>query len=158
MTVQVGPPGGPCEEIPASAVVEMTGFDPYDLRLRVDWVPTEGRLSVREITYIARPGGDAVRVANISRMAVAELLHSALETSVLGAEGWAGIVERHPDVDKVRVDALIYLVAVALDSLKPSATVAIARGMSPASGPKRVAAARKAGLIPETQPGKASGA
>lgn len=156
-TVDVGPPGGPYEAIPASATVEMSESDPYDLRVRVDWVPDEGRLSVREITYTAHPGGEPVRVANINRMAVSELLHHALETSVLGSAGWAGIVDRHADVDKVRVDALVYLVAVALDSLKPSATVAVARGMSPASGPKRVAAARKAGLIPETQPGKASG-
>ena len=34
--------------------------------------------------------------------------------------------------------------------------VAIARGLSPASGPKRVGAARKAGLLPETESGKPS--
>ena len=38
------------------------------------------------------------------------------------------------------------------------ATVALARGLSPASGPKRVLAARKAGLLPETEPGKPAGA
>ena len=41
---------------------------------------------------------------------------------------------------------------------KPTATVARARGLSPASGPKRVLAARKAGLLPETEPGKPAGA
>ncbi len=34
----------------------------------------------------------------------------------------------------------------------------VARGLSPASGPKRVLAARKAGLLPETKPGKPAGA
>jgi hypothetical protein len=53
---------------------------------------------------------------------------------------------------------LIYLLAVALQSPKPTATVALARGLSPASGPKRVLAARKAGLLPETEPGKPAGA
>jgi hypothetical protein len=157
-TVEVGPPCGPTEPVPAACVVTMTDSEPYDIRVRLEWSPQEGRLSPREITYSAHPGGEPVRVANINRMAIAELLHGALETAVLGSAGWAGIVERHPDADQKCVDALVYLVAVALDSLKPSATVALARGMSPASGPKRVAAARQAGLIPETEPGKAAGA
>ena len=52
------------------------------------------------------------------------------------------------------MDALIYLLAVAFQSPKPTATVALARALSPASGPKRVLAARKAGLLPDAEPGK----
>ena len=156
--VEVGPPGGPTEEISAACTIKITGTHPYDLRVRMEWVARDGKLSVRELNYAARPGGEPVRLASINRMALTELLHGALETAFLGSEGWAGVIARHPDDDQVAVDALIYLLAVALDSQKPSATVAIARGMSPASGPKRVATARKAGLIPGTEPGKAAGA
>lgn len=60
--------------------------------------------------------------------------------------------------DPLSVDALINLFAVAFQSPKPTATVALARGLSPASGPKRVLAARKAGLLPDTEPGKPAGA
>ena len=156
--VDVGPPGGPTERIPASCTITVTGTEPYDVEFKLEWVPSEGKLSVREATYSAHPGGEPVRLANINRLAIASLLHDALETAFLGGSGWPGVIERHPDDDQIPVDALLYLLAIALDSQKPSATVAIARGMSPASGPKRVSAARKAGLIPETAPGKAAGA
>ena len=156
--ISVGPPGGPTEKIAAACTIKVTGLHPYDLRIRLEWVASEAKLSVRELNYAARPGGEPVRLANINRMALTELLRGALETAFLGAEGWAGVLARHPDDDQVAVDALIYLLAVALDSQKPSATVAMARGMSPASGPKRVATSRKAGLIPKTAPGRAAGA
>jgi hypothetical protein len=46
----------------------------------------------------------------------------------------------------------MYLLAIAFQSPKLTATVALARGLSPASGPKRVLAARKAGLLPTPNP------
>ena len=80
------------------------------------------------------------------------------QTEYLGGTSWTGILDKHSDHDPLAVDALIYLLAVAFHSPKPTATVALARGLSPASGPKRVLAARKAGLLPETEPGKSAGA
>jgi hypothetical protein len=74
-----------------------------------------------------------------------------------GREVGPGLLEKHRDHDPLAVDALIYLLAVALQSPKPTATVALARGLSPASGPKRILAARRAGLLPETEPGKPAG-
>ena len=76
----------------------------------------------------------------------------------LGGTSWSGLLDKHRDRDPLAVDALIYLLALALQSPKPTATVALARGLSAASGPKRVLAARKAGLLPETEPGKPAGA
>ena len=81
-------------------------------------------------------------------MALRGIIHRALETEYLGPTGWAGLLDKHRDRDPLAVDALIYLLAVAFQSPKPTATVALARGLSPASGPKRVMAARKAGLLP----------
>ncbi|MDX2381443.1 MAG: hypothetical protein QNM02_16990 [Acidimicrobiia bacterium] len=156
--VAVGPPGGPTMKIPTACTIEVTDIEPYEVDVRMEWIPEEGRLGTRRATYSALPQGESVRLANINKIALGELLHRALETAVLGSGGWAGVVEYADGYDQMQVDALVYLLAVALDSPKPSATVALARGMSPASGPKRVANARKAGLIPETEPGKASGA
>ena len=156
--VSVGPPGGPTMSIPASCTIEVTDIEPYEVELKMEWIPEEGRLGTRQATYSALPQGESVRLASINKIALGDLLHRALETAFLGSGGWPDVILRHDDCEQIRVDALVYLLAVALDSPKPSATVALARGMSAASGPKRVANARKAGLIPETEPGKAAGA
>ena len=141
-----------------ACTIKVTDIEPYDVDLKMEWVAHEGRLGVREATYTSHPGGESVRLASITRIALAGLLHEALESEFRGSGGWPGVVEDHADDDQGAVDALVYLLAIALDSQKPSATVAIARGLSPASGPKRVSAARRAGLIPETEPGRAAGA
>lgn len=155
--VTVGPPGGPTFKIPSAFTLVATDEAPYDLRLGLEWSVEEGRLALREITFTAPDGAPPVRMAQIMRVAIAELIERTLEAEVLGDGGWPAVVaSQPPDVEQERVDALVYLLSVALGGQRPSATVAVARGLSPASGPKRVATARKAGLIPETEPGKPS--
>jgi hypothetical protein len=156
--ITVGPPGGPTETIPASVTVVITDTLPYDVEARLEWSPTVGKLAVRRVTCTAVPGGDDVTPASIARIALRDTVQAALEAEYLGGTGWPGLVDKHRDRDSLAVDALIYLLAVAFQSPKPTATVAIARGLSPASGPKRVLAARRAGLLPETEPGKPAGA
>jgi hypothetical protein len=156
--VKVGPPDGPQVSIPGSLRIELSDIEPYDVELRLEWVAEEARLSVRKITYSSHPLRESVRVSQISKIPLGDVLKGALETECIGVAGWSGIVDQFSDYDKEHVDALVYLLAVALDSPRPSATVATARGLSPSSGPKRVADARKAGLIPKTEPGRASGA
>ena len=156
--VDVGPPGGPTVSIPASCRIEVTGIEPYDVELDLEWLPDKAHLGVRKATYISQPFGDSVRLAQINKIALGEIVRQALEAEYIGAAGWVGVVDRFEDQPRERVDALVYLLAIALESPRPSSTVATARGLSPASGPKRVADARKAGLIPETAPGKATGA
>jgi len=156
--ISVGPPGGPTETIPASVKVTITDALPYDVEARLEWSPTVGKLAVRKICCTALPGGDDVSPTGIARIALRDTIQIALETEYLGGTGWPGLLDKHRDHDPLAVDALIYLLAVALQSPKPTATVALARGLSPASGPKRVLTARKAGLLPETEPGKSAGA
>jgi hypothetical protein len=156
--ISVGPPGGPTETIPASVGVVITDTLPYDVEVRLEWDTTVGRLAVRKICCTAVAGGDDVSPAGIARMALRETVQAALKTEYLGGTSWRGVLDKHRDRDPLAVDALIYLLAVAFQSPKPTATVALARGLSPASGPKRVLAARKAGLLPETEPGKPAGA
>ena len=52
---------------------------------------------------------------------------AALEAEYLGGTGWPGLLDKHSGHDPLAVDALIYLLAVALQSPKPTATVALAR-------------------------------
>ena len=151
----VGPPGGPTVTVPSSFTITVTDLEPYDLRFTTAWNVDERRLTIREATFTAA-GDEPVRMASIIRVAIGEIVGQAMESEVLGERGWPGVVEDHADDDPERVDALVYLLSVALGSPKPSANVAIARGLSPASGPKRVGAARKAGLLPETESGKPS--
>jgi hypothetical protein len=156
--IAIGPPGGPTETIPSAVTVTVTDTSPYDVEARLEWSPTVGKLAVRSVCCTAVPGGEDVSPAGIARIALRETVQTALETEYLGGTGWPGLLDKHRDRDPLAVDALIYLLAVAFQSPKPTATVALARGLSPASGPKRVLAARKAGLLPDTEPGKPAGA
>ncbi len=156
--ITVGPPGGPTETIPASVTVTITDTIPYEVEARLEWSTTVGKLAVRKVCCTSIPGGDDVSPTGIARMSIRDTIQAALEAEYLGGTGWSGLLDKHSDRDPLAVDALIYLLAVAFQSLKPTATVAIARGLSAASGPKRVLAARKAGLLPETEPGKPAGA
>lgn len=133
-----------------------TGDENYDLKLNVAWDESRGRHTLQKLTIDARPDGEYVRVSRMSQIALTDIITSALEAEVV-ADGWEQIVAAHPDDDPVAVDALIYLLSHALGGQKPSATVAIARGLSPATGPKHVARARQAGLLPEAELGKATG-
>jgi hypothetical protein len=153
--VEVGPPGGLTMNVPAGFTITVEDDPPYDLRFVTSWDEVERRLTVREATFSA-VGAEPVRMASIIRVAVADVVGRAMEAHVLGERGWPGVVEDHPDAEPERLDALVYLLSVALGSQKPSANVAIARGLSPASGPKRVGYARKAGLLPETESGRPS--
>lgn len=141
--------------IPSGFTITVTEHDPYELRFVTAWDEAERRLTIREATFSAT-GGEPVRMASIIRVPIAELVGGAMESEVLGEAGWPSVVAAHPDAEPERVDALVYLLSVALGSQKPSANVAIARGLSPASGPKRVGTARKLGLLPETESGRAS--
>ncbi len=154
--VTIGPPGGPTETMPSSFKIAITDMDPYDIEISVEWTPSEGKFTARQEVFTAHPDGESVTVGRIGRVSVREAVRTDLEVVALGSGGWPGLVPKHSDEDPVAVDALVYLLAVALDSPKPSATVALARGLAPSSGPKRVAEARKRGLIPETEPGKVS--
>jgi hypothetical protein len=157
--ITVGPPDGPHVKIPAAYTITVTGEPPYDLRLDVTWDPVLGRHTLHELTITEQPGGVYVRMSQISQIALAELIERSLVNDALGGpDGWQKLVAEHADDDPVAVDALVYLLSHALGGQSPSATIAIARGFSPASGPKRAAHAREAGLLPPAaEPGKASG-
>jgi hypothetical protein len=156
--ITVGPPDGPQVKIPTAYTITVTGEAPYDLRLDVTWDPSLGRHTLHELTITEQPGGVYVRMSQISQIALAELIERSLVADVLGGpNGWQKLVADHDDADPVAVDALVYRLSHALGGQSPSATIAIARGLSPASGPKRAAHARQAGLIPPAaEPGKAS--
>jgi hypothetical protein len=155
--VLVGPPKGPTVAIPTRFVISITNEPPYDLRLDVTWDPELGRHTLHELTLTAQHGGDYVRMSRINQLALADIIERALTADVLGEDGWPGVITDHPDADPIRVDALIYLLAYALAGQKPAATIAVARGLALSTGPKRAIHARQAGLIPPTEPGKASG-
>jgi len=156
--VSVGPPDGPIEVIPASVTVTITDTTPFDVEVRLEWSPAVGKLAVRKVSCTALPGGEDVSPAAIAGLALRDTVQAALEAEYLGGTGWPGLVDKYGDHDSLAVDALIYLLAVAFNSPKPTATVALARGLSAASGPKRVLTARRAGLLPATEPGKPAGA
>lgn len=155
--VEVGPPGGPKLKIPSAFTIRVTDLEPYDLELHVQWDPSHGRHTLRKLTIEAVDEGDYVRMSKINQLKLREIVSTALAQELIGDGGWQRIVTDHSHHDAVAVDALIYLVSHALGSPKPSATVALARGLSPATGPKRVSIARLLGYLPPAEPGKATG-
>lgn len=154
-SVEVGPPGGPTLKIPSGFSIK-TSDENYDLELDVAWDAARGRHTLQRLVIDARPDGEYVRMSRISQIALSDIVTTVLEAEIV-PDGWSQIVSDHGDDDPVAVDALVYLLAHALGGHKPSATVAIARGLSPATGPKHVARARQAGLVPEAELGKATG-
>ena len=156
--ISVGPPGGPTETIPASVTVTITDTLPYDVEARLEWSPPSASSPSARCAALRCPAETMCRPPVSPASRYADTVQAALEAEYLGGTSWRGLLDKHSDHDPLAVDALIYLLAVALQSPKPTATVALARGLSPASGPKRVLAARKAGLLPETEPGKTAGA
>jgi hypothetical protein len=115
-------------------------------------VADDGKLAVRKICGTGVVGGEDVSPATIARIALDDTIQTALEAEYPGGRGWAGLVKEYHDRDPITVDTLMYLLAVAFQGPKPTATAALARGLSAASGPTRVLAARRAGLLPETEP------
>src|SRR5262245_40770258 len=158
-SVAVGPPRGPTVQVPDHYTITMTGEPPSDLVVDVTWDRLLGRHTLHQLTITEQAGGDYVRMSRINQIALAEVIERCLVGDVLGGpDGWQKLVADHADSDPVALDALVYLLSHALGGQSPSATIAVARGLSPASGPKRAAHARQAGLIPPAvEPGKASG-
>ena len=96
-------------KIPSACTIDVKGIEPYEVELRMEWIPEEGRLGTRQATYTALPQGESVRLANINKIALGDLLHRSLETAVLGSGGWPGVVARFAEHDQMQVDALVYL-------------------------------------------------
>jgi hypothetical protein len=155
--ITIGPTDGPQVKIPAAYTITVTGEPPYDLNLDVTWDPHLGRHTLHELTITEQPDGVYVRMSEINQIALGEIIERSLTNDVLGGPGgWQRLVAEHDDDEPIAVDALVYLLSHALGGQSPSATIAIARGLSPASGPKRAANARQAGFIPPAaEPGKA---
>ena len=157
-SIDVGPPEGPHHTIPRAFTITAPADTelPYDITIKTEYDPTEGRHVIIHVAFDRPAGGDRIRSAHVARYPLYDLVEAALERAVLGDKDWNHIVDLHQDDHHPHaVDGLVYLLSHALGSQKPTATVAAARGLAPGSGPKRVSAARQAGHIPAAKPGKA---
>ena len=154
--VLVGP-NGLSRPVPRSATVTVTGKDPYDLDIRLNWDDDEQRLVPEDVRITRRADGIPVRVAELARVRLGETIAASLAAAVLDTRGWAGIIEDHPDADPAAVDALIYALAHALGSHNPTQIVGMARGLQPGSAIKRVMRARERGYLGEAPKGRSGG-
>jgi hypothetical protein len=154
--VSVGPKGL-ARTVPRSARIVVTDKDPYDLDIRLSWDDDEQRLVPDDIRITRRPDGIPVRVAELGRIRIGELIATNLVGEVLDGRGWAGVIEDQPDADPAAVDALIYALAHALGGHNPTQTVALARNLQPGSAIKRVMRARQLGYLGEATKGRSGG-
>ena len=150
-------PNGLARPVPRTARVIITDKDPYDLDIRLNWDDDEQRLVPDDIRITRRPDGGPVRVAEIARLRIGEMIASSLAAETLDARGWSGVIEDHPDEDPAAVDALIYALAHALGSHNPTQIVGLARGLQPGSAIKRVMRARELGYLGPAQRGRSGG-
>jgi hypothetical protein len=154
--VLVGP-SGLARPVPRSARVVVTGKDPYDLDIRLNWDDDEQRLVPDDVHITRRPEGRPIRVAELARVRIGDTIASSLVAEVLDVRGWSGIIDDHPEEDPAAVDALIYALAHALGSHNPTQTVGLARGLQPGSAIKRVMRARELGYLGEAPKGRSGG-
>ena len=73
----------------------MTDKDPYDLDIRLSWDDDEQRLVPDDVRVTRRPDGLPVRVAELARVKIGQLIESNLAGEVLDSRGWSGIIEDH---------------------------------------------------------------
>jgi len=150
-------PSALARPVPRTARVTVTGKDPYDLDIRLNWDDDEQRLVPDDVRITRRPDGRPIRVAELARIRLGDTIAASLATEVLDTRGWAGILEDHPRADPAAVDALIYSLAHALGTHNPTQTVGLARGLQPGSAIKRVMRARELGYLGEAQKGRSGG-
>jgi hypothetical protein len=155
-TVPVGP-DRLARAVPRSVRIVVTGNDPYDLDIRLTWDDDEQRLVPDDVRVTRRPDGIPVRVAELTRIRIGQLIATNLAAEVLDSRGWSGIIEDHDGADPAAVDALIYALAHALGGHNPTQTVALARNLQPGSAIKRVMRARELGYLGKATRGRSGG-
>jgi hypothetical protein len=154
--VAVGP-GTIARHVPRSARISVTGTDPYDVDVHLNWDDDEQRLVVEDVRITRRPDGPAVRASELTAIKFGQLVEDSLAAEVLDDRGWKGIVEDHPHGDPAAVDTLIYSLAHAVGGQRPTQTVARARGLQPGSAIKRVMRARELGYLGKATKGRSGG-
>ena len=154
--VLVGPEGL-ARPVPRSVRIVVTDKDPYDLDIRLSWDDDEQRILPDDVRITRRPNGIPVRVAELARVKIGQLIEANLIAEVLDSRGWPGIIEDHEDADPAAVDALIYALAHALAGHNPTQTVALARNLQPGSAIKRVMRARELGYLGKATKGRSGG-
>ena len=75
--VLVGP-NGMSRPVPRSATVTVTGKDPYDLDIRLNWDDDEQRLVPEDVRITRRAEGIPVRVAELARLRLGETIAASL--------------------------------------------------------------------------------
>ena len=153
--VHVGP-DGLVHRVPRTARITLTGKDPYDVDIRLNWDDDEQRLVAEDARISRRLDGLPVRVTEVAKMRIGDLIAASLTAEVLDTRGWAGVVEDNPHEDPAAVKAPIYAGAPARGH-NPTQTVALVHGLQPGSAIKRVMRARDLGYPGEARKGRSRG-
>ena len=81
---------GPSEisrNVPRWAGIAVTGVDPYDVDIRVNWDEDEQRLVAGDMRITRRPNGPAVRASDVAALKLGQLIGEALIAEVLDDRG-----------------------------------------------------------------------
>jgi hypothetical protein len=141
---------------PVTLIVEDEPDVPYDLRIKV--VVDDGRFVVNELTASRKPGGGPVTTEQLRLVSVAKLVGRAMaaeldQVTQLSPTAVAirGAGDQGDELSRI---AALYRQALVC-GLHPVQHVAERLEMPKSTAAKRVIAAREAGLLGATTPGKA---
>jgi hypothetical protein len=141
--------------VPAQVAVTLTDLEPYEFQLETTYNAETGLYEDEKLTITRTEDGPQITMGELQKVRLRDLAVQAMESELIGAHGWPSIVADHDDVEQAKVDALVYRLAYAIGSRRPTECVAEARGIGQPAATRRVQRARDKGLLRAATPGRA---
>ncbi len=141
--------------VPAQVTLMLTELEPYEFRLEATYNAETGLYEDDRLTITRTEDGPQITAAELQKVRLRDLAVQAMESELIGAHGWPSVVADYEDVEQAKVDALVYRLAYALGSRRPTECVAEARGIGQPAATRRVQRARDKGLLSAATPGRA---
>ena len=141
--------------VPAQVSLTLTDVEPYEFQLETTYNAETGLYEDDRLTITRTEGGPQITMAELQKVRLRDLAVQAMESELIGAHGWPSVVAEYDDVEQAKVDALVYRLAYALGSRRPTECVAEARGIGQPAATRRVQRARDKGLLRAATPGRA---
>ena len=147
--------GDPRYVVPARVVLTLTQLEPFEFELETTYNAETGIYEDDRLTITRTEGGPQITMAELQTVRLRDLVTQAMESELIGAHGWPSIVADFDEIEQSKVDALVYRLAYAIGSRRPTECVAEARGIGQPAATRRVQRARDKGLLRAATPGRA---
>ena len=133
----------------------LTDVEPYEFQLETTYNAETGLYEDDRLIINRTEDGPQITMVELQKVRLRDLAGKAMEGELIGSRGWPDVVAAHPEVEQAKVDALVYRLAYAIGSRRPTECVAEARGIGQPAATRRVQRARDKGLLRAATPGRA---